>query len=355
MTYNLHSGFGPGFAWFRSRATVERHLAGIAAAIAASPEPVDLVGLNEVDFVARRSGGIDQARYVARALERHTGRRYEVVYGETWRRRLPGFEARFGNAVLVRHPVLHRAACSYDDARDCGGSEPGADMPRLRAGGMINRLVREPRGFIKLTLEVQGRPVDAIVTHLDAFVLAEREAQAAHLLRRFIDPARTTVVLGDFNTVPTVMTYTRAFLAADRTHDILTSGRLADARVLYDSRNGRSDFARWATYPASAPTWPLDGVLGSIDLVPRDVKVIRSAHSDHHGLYVEYRLAADAAVIAAQQRRHDAIRARQLVRIVQCDVVRAGAAQVRWLMGGTEFLSVPADPERERLSRAPPH
>lgn len=349
VTYNLHSGFGPRHAFFRSRAAIERHLTGIAAVIAALPEAVDLVGLNEVDFAARRSGGIDQARYLAQALEHRTGERYEVIYGETWRRRLPGFEARFGNAALVRHPVLSSSACLYDDARNCDVVEPGAGMPPLRAGGVVNRLVRESRGFIKLTFEMHGRPVDAIVTHLDAFVLAEREAQAAHLLRRFIDPARTTVVLGDVNTVPTVMTYTRAFFAADRTHDILTSGSLADARVLYDSRNGRSDFGRWATFPASAPVWPLDAVLGSIDLVPRDVKVIESMHSDHHGLYVEYRLARRAAVIAEQRRRHDAIRGRQLAQIVRCDLAHAGAAQLRWLMGATGFMDVISSTEREAL------
>lgn len=348
-TFNLHSGLGPAHAFSQPRATVERHLRGIAATIAASAEAVDVVGLNEVDFAARRSGGFDQAQFLARALEELTGRRYAVVGGETWRRTLPGLEARFGNAVLVRHRVRHAVACLYDDPKRCGEAPRGADLPAIRAAGFIDRMIREPRGVVKATIEFHGRPVDVIVTHLDAFALAEREAQAAHLLRRLVDPRATTVVLGDTNAVPTVMTYARTFFAADRTHDILTSGALADARVLYASRIGRSDFSRWATYPAAKPVWPLDAALGSLDLLPFDVKVLESRDSDHHGLYVAYRLTQEAAEIAAQRARHDAIRRRQLAQIVRCDLVRAGAAQWRWLLQGTQFLDVASAAERKAL------
>lgn len=348
VTFNLHSGLGPEPGFYRTREAVERHLEGIAAAIAETAVP-DAIGLNEVDFEARRSGGFDQARYLAEALARRTGARFTAVYGETWRRTWPGFEARFGNAVLVRHPVLAQAACLYEDADACAHA-PAGDLPALRAAGLLDRLAREARGLVRATIDFHGAPVDILVTHLDAFALAEREAQAAHLVRRFVDPARTTVVLGDFNAVPTVMTHERAFLAADRTHDILTSGALADARVLYAARAGTRDFSAWATYPASGPVWPLDGVLGSLDLLPADVRVVESPHSDHHGFYVEYRLLRDAASIADQRARHDAIRRRQLARIIDCDLVQAGAAQLRWLATGTGFAEVASGVQRAMLA-----
>jgi|GEM_PF-1483343 len=349
VTYNLHSGLGPERAFFTSRAQAQRYLAGIAESISAAAGPPDVVALNEVDFSAQRSGGFDQAAYLANILERYTGRHYDVVYGETWRRRLPGFEVRFGNAALVRHPIRRANACLYDDAQSCGVPAATQDMPALQAPGILGRFTREARGLIRLAIDVDGRAVDVVVTHLDAFVLAEREAQAAHLLRRFIDPRRTTVVLGDFNTVPTVMTYTRAFFTADRTHDILTSGGLADARVLFDSRRGAADFRRWATYPSTKPVWPLDTVLGSLDLVPWNVKVIAAPYSDHNGLYVEYRVTSDAAVIAAQRARHDVIRRRQLAQIMRCDLVQASAAQLRWLAAGTGFVDIASAAERKAL------
>lgn len=354
VTYNIHSGLGPERAFRKSRASVERHLNGIADAIARAPEAVDVVALNEVDFDARRSGGFDQALFLAEALKQRTGSYYQVIYGETWRRDIPGFEVRFGNAVLVRHPVLDTKACLFDDTTACGLTAAEAGMPPLRASGAINRFAREARGIIKVTIDFAGHPVDVIVTHLDAFVLPEREAQASHLLRRFVDPKRTTLVLGDFNAVPTVMTYTRAFFAADRTHDILTSGRLADARVLYDSRRGKSDFRTWATFPSAAPEWPLDTVLASLDLVPRDVKVIATPHSDHYGFYVEYRVPSNSAVIAEQRERHDAIRRRQYEQIVRCDLVTASPPRLNWLMTGTGFVDVATAVERKVQAEVPP-
>lgn len=227
-------------------------------------------------------------------------------------------------------------------------------MPALRANGLVNRFTRETRGVIKVSIDFRGQPVDLIVTHLDAFVLPEREAQAAHLLRRFVDPRRTTLLLGDLNAVPTVMTYTRAFFAADRTHDILTSGGLADSRVLYDSQRGAADFRQWATYPSAAPVWPLDTVLGSLDLVPQSVKVIAAPYSDHDGLFVEYRVTTDAAAIGAQRARHDAIRRRQLAQIMRCDLVNASAAQLRWLTAATQFVDIASAAERKALLPAAP-
>lgn len=343
VTYNIHSGMGQWKGLWSTRANVQRRLEGIADALAGiASTPVDIVALNEVDFSARRSGGVDQARYIAQALERRTGVRYEVVYGRTRERLPPGFDGSYGNAVLVRHAVSASKACLYDDTRACGLGDAPEGMPSLHASSLVQRAVREVRGIIKLTLDFHGRPVDVIVTHLEAVALQEREAQASHLLRRFVDPDRTTVVLGDINAVPTMMTRARAFATTDRTHDILTSGLLADARVLYDAHRGRTDFRAWATYPAKAPAWPLDAALGSLDLIPREVRIMDIGDSDHRGFYVAYHLAGNGRLIDAQRSRHDAIRQRQLAQLLACDTGGTHTARLKWLRAGTGFSALPA-------------
>lgn len=356
-TYNLHSGLGYERALRRPRAEVEHNLRGIAEAIAREgAEPIDIVGLNEVDFDARRTGRFDQAAFLAAELENLTGAHYNVVYGETRRRSLPGFEMRFGNAALVRHPVLHDNACLYDNASNCTVTGETATFPVLHAGGFVHRLAHQGRGVITMTVDFHGRLLDVLVTHLEAFMLADREAQAAHLVRHFIHPDRTTVLLGDINAVPTALTYGRTFFAADRTHDILTSGRLADARVLRASVEPGADWAAWATYPARRPVWPLDGVLGSLDLIPTAVTAIGAAHSDHRGFYVEYRLVEAADALEAQRARHDAIRRRQLAQILTCDLAGTEAEQpgkLRWLAEATGFLDIATALERELLTREP--
>ena len=318
-SYNVHSGLGGGFALRRSRTTVERNLRNVAAAIADAGPPPDAIALNEVDFAARRSGGFDQAAFLADEIARRTGTTYEVAALETWRRTLPGFEVRFGNALLLRHPVIESVGCLLDDASPCVAAANG-DLMRLRAGGVLGRLLSERRGVLRVTLDVEGQLVDVLVTHLEAFVEAEREAQAVHLLHRFVTPGRTTILAGDVNAVPSVLTAGRRFFAHDRTHDILTSGGLVDARLAWAARQGTTSLVPWATFPAEAPRWPLDAILATPELLVDGVTIVGATASDHQGMVVDFALADDPAVVAEARGRHDAMRRRQLARIVDCDL-----------------------------------
>ena len=209
------------------------------------------------------------------------------MLGETWQRHLPGFEVRFGNAALARRRVLRSAACLLEDGAPCAASRTTpASLPSLRAKAGWGRFLRETRGVVALTMDVGGRPVDVLVTHLDAFAQAEREAQAAHLLERFVDRSRTTILLGDMNAVPAPLA--RPLFETDRTAAILAGGALVDARAVYGARVNEASAGRWATFPADRPRWPLDWVLGSPDLVPALVTTVGERESDHRGLYVKF-------------------------------------------------------------------
>jgi endonuclease/exonuclease/phosphatase family metal-dependent hydrolase len=306
VTYNLHSGLGTRHAFLRRRALVERDLRSIARSIAAAGRDgrgPDVVALNEVDFASRRSAWIDQARFVAGELERITGTAYQVFRGETWRRDVPGLEVRFGNAALVRLPVLRAQACLFDDLDHCDLYGSATPIARQRSG-LLRRMLAEPRGVIRVTVELQGRIADVLVTHLDAFDTRQREAQAATLISRFVAPGRTTVLLGDMNAVPTALTRGRWMFSDDRTHAILAMGDLADASISLASRHGQRSLGAWATYPAGAPVWGLDWVLGSLDLGAEEVAAIGDTASDHRGLHVRYRLLRDGTETEASRTRY---------------------------------------------------
>jgi endonuclease/exonuclease/phosphatase family metal-dependent hydrolase len=305
-TYNLHSGLGLTHAFFRRRAAVEANLRAIAASIAAASGAggPHVVALNEVDFGSRRSAWIDQARFMGDELETLTGSVYRIFRGETWRRDLPGFEASFGNAALVRLPVQSAHACRFDDLGACGVDTAKIDSVAREPGSWFRRALSEPRGVIRLSVELDGRAIDVLVTHLDAFDMRAREHQAALLLNHLLRPDRTTVLLGDMNAVPLVLTRERRMFSGDRTHAILATGSLADASVTFASHRGERSLAAWATYPADAPVWGLDWVLGSLDLSPQSVAAIGEAASDHRGLFVRYRCLRDAAEIEAARLRH---------------------------------------------------
>ena len=344
VTYNLHSGLGSRFALWRSRRAVEANLRAVAETIlAAAPAeaPVDVVALNEVDFGSRRSGNFDQAAFVADALAAATGHAYEVLRGETWRRTLPGLEVRFGNALLVRHPVVQARACLLDGSERCVSADDGA-LPSLRARGFRAWLLHEPRGVIQATVRTPGGLVDVLATHLDAFLEHEREAQGA-VLARLVEPGRPTVLLGDLNAVPSVLTAGRRFFAADRTHDVLTSGLLADVRVAWAAAHGIASLARWATFPAAHPIWPLDAVLASLELAADDIAVIGRTASDHRGLAVTLRPLRDPAALDRARVRHAAVRRRQLDRLLRCDLAPARGAR-DWLVRATGFAGLLAAP-----------
>jgi endonuclease/exonuclease/phosphatase family metal-dependent hydrolase len=338
-TYNLHSGLGPRLTLGTSREVVLRNLERIADAIAASApadHPVDIVGLNEVDFVGRRSGGVDEAQVLADLLQKRTGRSYAVVGGVTWERTTPGREVRYGNAVLTRHPVLSREVVAYD--ADPATTREGDALPSVASPRMLDRLFREARGAVKVSVALPGAPgsvaaphawlpIEVLVTHLDAFSQGDREAQAVRLLRQHVTPGRTTLLLGDLNAVPAHLTLGRRLFSDDLTHDLLTSGPLVDARVVLAARDGEATLARWATFPVDAPEWPLDGALATCDLVPVDARPIGDDASDHLGLAATFRFAG-APVREAYRAWHDAVRSRQLDRIDRC-ALDGGEASVR--------------------------
>lgn len=337
LTYNLHSGLGSGWRLFAPRNEVKDNLRAIARRIVeAAPaiSPVDVVGLNEVDFHSRRSGWIDQAAFLADELHSLTGHIYNVVRGETWRRDVPGLEVRFGNAVLVRHPVME------DHVWQLAGS-----IEEEYGGNLLARIFGEKRGIVRVLIDFYDQPVDVLVTHLEAFVLKQREVQAAEILQGYVRPGVSTVLLGDINAVPTAMTANRGPFAADRTHDILTSGGLVDARVRIAALKGSKDLSAWSTYPALEPEWPLDGIFATADLVPRAVQVVGADESDHRGLLASYGW-LDEEMSAKYGRWHDTMRRRQLGIIMNSDLVSPKPEADRrfaWLASATGFGEIIAE------------
>jgi endonuclease/exonuclease/phosphatase family metal-dependent hydrolase len=156
VSYNIHRGVG----------LDRRHDLDRIADVIAELAP-DVVGLQEVI----REDGIpraDQAAYLAARLDMS-----EIVMGET---RAHG-AGTYGNAVLTRLPVLGSGRCDLS----CG--------------------VREPRGCLRVDLDVVGTPVHVFNCHF-GLALSERREQL-QLLGMFIrDSERLAgprVLLGDFN------------------------------------------------------------------------------------------------------------------------------------------------------------
>jgi endonuclease/exonuclease/phosphatase family metal-dependent hydrolase len=232
LSWNIHKGIGG-----RDR---RYSLARIIDCIEA--ENPDLVCLQEVDRLVRRSRFDDQPRLLARYFRCHS----------VFQTNVPVAGGAYGNLVLSRWPVASRHRVS------------------LRQG------TRKPRGAQLLVVDSPEGPLHLVHTHL-GLAEAERRWQVARLLGHMLFRAadrHPTLIVGDFNDW----------------RDSLAGGALA--------ANGfdhvTSPVGRFRTFPAWMPLGSLDKafVRGGIDV--RHARVVRTsltkAASDHLPLVIDFHL-----------------------------------------------------------------
>lgn len=178
MTYNVHACIGTD--WKLSPERIAR--------VIASCEP-DIVALQELDAGRERTGGVDQAQSIARILK------MEYHYFPSINLK----EGRYGNAILSRFPMkLVRA-----------GALPVSDRHPSR----------EPRGALWATLDVNGRQVNVVNTHLGLRADERREQVRALLSEEWLshpDMRGAVVFCGDMNAVPSSAAYR---MIAEHLHD----------------------------------------------------------------------------------------------------------------------------------------
>lgn len=239
LTYNVHRCVG----------TDRRLDVGRVAEVIAQLAP-DIVALQELDVGRARTGGVDQAHQIAARLKMgfhfHPALRVE--------------EELYGDAILTSLP--ERIVQT--------GPLPGySPIPQL-----------EPRGALWVAVEVAGRPVQVLNTHL-GLVPKEQQLQAAALAGPawLGHPMRKgpTILLGDFNATGSSVVY--------RT----LSAKLAAARRLAPLASPTS------TFPSALPVLRIDHIFVSPEIVVEDVFVpfgpLARVASDHLPLVMDFRVA----------------------------------------------------------------
>ncbi len=236
VTYNVHRCVG----------TDRRLDVGRIAEALAALKP-DIVALQELDVGRRRTGHVDQAHEIARRLDMachfHAALRVE--------------EEQYGDAILTHFPERLIQV----------GPLPGYD--RIRA--------LEPRGVLWVEVEVDGRPVQVINTHL-GLVPREQQIQAQWLAgpRWLEHPQRQgpTILLGDFNATASSVVY--------RT----LTAHLMPARGLAPTKSPTS------TFPSRFPALRIDHLFVSPHIRVLDVQApfspLTRAASDHLPLLMDF-------------------------------------------------------------------
>ncbi len=237
MTYNVHRCVG-----------VDRRLdVGRVAAVIGQCKP-DIVALQELDVGRARTGAVDQAHAIA----------HRLGMGFHFHAALQVEEERYGDAVLTAAP--HQVIKA--------GPLPGSSAIRAL----------EPRGALWLELELEGRRLQVLNTHL-GLVPHEQRAQARALMgpdwiggRAKGDPP--LILLGDFNATPYAETY-RTF-----------AGRMTDARRAVKTTRATP------TFPSRFPMLAIDHVFLDGAVTAIDVQTIAGplarAASDHLPLVMDF-------------------------------------------------------------------
>lgn len=256
VTYNVHRCLG-----------VDGRLSPARIAdVIASCQP-DIVALQELDIGRARTGGVDQAHAVARALGMHMH----------FHPALKVMEESYGDAILTARPS------------------------RLVKGGPLPMWARwvglEPRGALWATVNLGGAEMQIINTHL-GLRGPERLVQVDALLGPDWlghHACREPVILaGDLNAVPRSRAYRRL---TTRLRDAQTFSRVARPRP---------------TFPGRMPILRIDHVL-----VSRSIEVLRTetvrtplarVASDHLPLVVDFRIMSPKARLAREEQEAKADR-----------------------------------------------
>jgi endonuclease/exonuclease/phosphatase family metal-dependent hydrolase len=205
------------------------HLAEVIGASGA-----DVVALQEVDAYQRRSGCRDQAADIAAHLGMEARYGANITSGEECG---DGQAALYGDALLSRHPILE-----------------WRHVPLPNRGG-------EPRGLLEVVLEVAGRRVRVVSTHLEYASGSERKAQAEAVVEHLQGSAEPVVVMGDLNGEP-------------------DDSGLAPLRDAFTDAWAAAGDGDGFTNPARDPRRRIDYVFFR-GLSPTRVEVVDSTASDH--------------------------------------------------------------------------
>ncbi len=238
LCYNIHYGQGNDGAYDLER------LAEVIKAV----KP-DLVALQEVDVVVRRSGKVHQAQ----KLGELTG--LKVQYGPTQH-----FEGGlFGNAVLTNLPILQVLI---------------HPLPYTEA---TPELTTYPRAAIAVTVQgPNGKPLRFISTHLQHNVEEDRieEAHALNELFAADGDSIPSILAGDMNSVP----------------------ESEPMKVLFSKWSNAIDEEAAPTVPSKNPTSRIDYILYRSDkqITVEETKVINEPMaSDHRPVFSVLKLSAE--------------------------------------------------------------
>ena len=221
MTYNIHSGVG-----------MDKKLDLQRIADVINHERPDLVGLQEVDRNVKRTDGKDEIAELARMTH------MDYAFGHN----LDFQGGQYGVAILSRFLILQPEHREFENRREA-----------------------ERRGMLRVEMDVDGRRVNFVTTHLDYQNDDGRLFETQQLLKFLENVRGPLIVVGDWNDEPTGAAYK------------LMLTKFADS-WLDSSAKGQG-----LSYPADKPVKRIDYIFYRTEdgLSAKKTWVVNTQGSDH--------------------------------------------------------------------------
>src|SRR5215813_4583324 len=228
MTYNIHVGVG-----------MDKKLDLQRIADVINRERPDLVGLQEVDRGVKRTEGKDEIAELA------TMTQMEYAFAPN----LDFQGGKYGVAILSRFPIKNTVHRMFENKREA-----------------------ERRGMLLVEVDVNGKPLTFVTTHLDYQFEDGRVFETEQLLGFLADVKGPLIVVADMNDVPSGSAYQ------------LMRTKFDDAWLT--SRAKGEGFS----YPADKPVKRIDHIFYRQSVRAKKARVVETLASDHVPVIAELEL-----------------------------------------------------------------
>lgn len=230
MTYNIHVGVG-----------MDKKLDLQRIADVINSEHPDLVGLQEVDRGVKRTEGKDEIAELAKLTRMDFAFAHNLDYQG----------GQYGVAILSRSLIQKRDHQMYENRREA-----------------------ERRGMLRVEIEVDGKTVNFVTTHLDYQEKDGRLFETEQLLKFLEGVSGPLIVAGDFNDEPSGSAYG---LMSATFEDVWTRSRAKGDGL---------------SYPADKPAKRIDYIFTRKSDSVRGKKawVVNTLASDHIPVFAELEL-----------------------------------------------------------------
>lgn len=289
MTYNI--GFGGGLENEEGRAEskelIEKNLSDIVRLV--NEENPDVLCVQEIDIYSRRSHGIDQVEYLAKACNFPY-----IATAITWNKKwVPhplglNFKKQFGfvfaaQVVFSKYPIESQAVIKL---------EKPSSNPFWYNWFYLDRLLQT------VTIKIADKLFNVGNIHLEAFDQEARIQQVNYLLNHaYISSSSLDVLVGDFNTIHKEWTNQTSFPNEPKIsfdHDESIQAILAKSGLIevFQVNRTNANLKDFFTFPSNNPNRQLDYVFYNQNKVElKNAQVItESLASDHFPINVDLAL-----------------------------------------------------------------